>query len=908
MKPMSYFLMLLTVCGLTVADYFVFTSNHVVSDMADKELQKIFGGTLSYRKIDARVGGEIELEDVELKIAQDGPLFLKCERAEIMLKGKRAERINLYFPELFLTPEVTAKLEEHTAGGTLLPPELQAHLPVVSSVGGRVHFGKKGTLLSNDIPWYEIDDFLMHPLEGEGFYVRGRLREGTKRSERVWRVSGELSLKDRKVDLTMELDQVPFEKLEQLIADELPQIWADYQPHGTAGLKVHLRTKPGRRQPELWMQVDVRSLAFTYRGLPVSNLVGEIRGTLEPDEATGQLSAQFAVDLTTAPGKTVLPGGGQIRVYGRVIDPDKQGPFNIDFELIDADLRDLKAILPAESEKLWNDLKPDGRLAVSGQIARTAAGSQTTRGKAQIRLHGGRANLGPMEGVTELEGNAEFDGTTLYIGKLQGRYGVARVALDGEVRSLDKPEPVAALTVDIRGLSVKRFIEICPPEHNIRNIVSPLDGDDFSNAGDVDVTLRLDPSATPPLNAVDLQLLNNRVTYTAIPLPLHEVSGSVTIYPGRVELHYIKAKYRPAGSDGSALDPKYVDSPVEIRGLSLRDGKVAHASYNVELEKIPMDERFRKKLPPELRDIFEALNLEGHANILCKVDVEGAGPSPDVNFTCEARLFDASIDAGLSLDQIKGTLIIDSVFFSKPGSSVTGTLRFNEARAAGKHILKDISASFNVRKGEVSFGKFTARAYGGMVTGSATVNTNQKTFSGKFVADRVDVREFSTVFRGYNDRGLEGRISIEKLELSGTLGDSKSLTGFGVITVDEASLFGIPVLMRLFDLDITRLFENRPVNLRGKMIFAVRDDKMVISDLKLEDSKLMVFGRGKITFAGEIDLILATNSDFLGVHIPGFSDLLNLVKGELHAWRATGTFNDPSVDSQFLPGTTTPEE
>lgn len=908
MKPMSYFLMLLMVCGLTVADYFVFTSNHVVGDMADKELQKIFAGTLSYKKIEARLGGAIVLEDVELKIAKDGPLFLKCDRAEIMLKGKRAERISLYFPELFLTPEVTQKLEEHSMDAMLLPPEMQAHLPVVSSVGGRVHFGKKGTLLSNDIPWYEIDDFLMHPLEGEGFYVRGKLREGTKRSERFWRVSGELSLKERKVDLTMDLDQIPFEKLEQLVADELPQIWTEYQPKGTAGLKVHLRTKPGQAQPDLWMQVDVRALSFTYKGLPVSNLCGEIRGNLVPDETTGQLSAQFAVDMTTTPGKSVLPGGGQIRVFGRAVDPDKQGPFNLDFELVDADLKDLKPLLPAESEKIWTDLKPDGRISVSGQIARVTAGSATTRGKAQLRVHEGRANLGPLENVTQLDGHAEYDGTTLYVGKLTGRYGEARVAVNGEIRKLDQPEPVVALTIDVADLAVKKFIEICPPEHNIRSIVAPLDGDDFSQAGDVDVTIRRDPSAEPPVNEIDITLKNNRVTYTYIPLPLHDVTGSVTVVPGRVELHYVKAKYRPAGSGGSVLDPTYVDAPVEIRGVSIRDGKVAHATYHVELEKIPMDERFRNKLPLELREIFEALNLKGHSNITCKVDVEGSGPSPDVNFTCEARLFDAAIDAGLEMDQIKGTLIIDSVFFSKPGSSVTGTLRFNEARAWGKHVLKDIVASFNVRKGEVSFGKFSARAYGGTVNGSATVNTAQKTFSGKFAADRVDVREFATVFKGYSDRGLEGRVSIEKLELSGTLGDAKTLTGFGSMSVDEASLFGLPVLMRLFDLDITRLFENRPVNLRGRMTFGVRENKVVINELKLEDAKLMIFGRGKVTFDGDIDMILATNGDFLGVHIPGFSDLLNLVKGELHAWRATGTFSNPEVSSQFLPATAAPEE
>jgi hypothetical protein len=258
------------------------------------------------------------------------------------------------------------------------------------------------------------------------------------------------------------------------------------------------------------------------------------------------------------------------------------------------------------------------------------------------------------------------------------------------------------------------------------------------------------------------------------------------------------------------------------------------------------------------------------------------------------------------MENVTASILLDGAAFTD-GSTVAGNLNFTEATVEG-HRLTNLHASFTVRGSTLSFGKISANAYGGSIEASVSVNTRTGDFRGDFFADRIDLHELSNAIKGYSERGLSGIVSLQKMTLQGKIGDAATIKGAGACTVDEGFLWGVPLFMELFSLDLEKVFRDRPASLRGKMYFDIRDSRVVINDLRLEEKDLEIVGRGKIQFDGTMDLIIKTNSDILGVHIPGISDLLNAAKGGVQAWRATGTFDKPEMDWQFFPDLASPED
>lgn len=900
MRSMTYLLMALMVMGLVAADFFVLTSSSVVEGLAEQELRKVFGQALTYEGVDASLDGLIQLRGVELRVAEEpgAPVFLKCQMLSITLDGSRTAQIHMEHPEFFLTPEVgdyLKSLEDKLPEGARTEA-----LPQVTCTGGKVFLGDLNPLLSRKTPWFAIEKFALHPLETEGFYVRGQVEDQNRNR---WIVGGELDLARRRLSMKIQLRDLALADLSEMLPETILAEWSRWNPQGRAGIDLDLTTSDTDDPTALAMVVNLEDLSLQYQNVKVENLKGEVRGTVVGNEPGKEPHVHFTVDVRTAEGKTSLPAGGKARVRGTIEQIDGAVPFELTFEMADAPIEAIKGVLPAEYAAQWDEVAPEGRVTLGGTVTHEGASLV----KAEIL--DARATIGQFGRVEGLEGRVELSGDTIEIVHLEGRQGPATIELRGRIDGALSAEgtPTVALKAVASGMPIARFIEVTDEEYGITEIVRPWDGETFEQAGSVDLEMTLDG----PWGAQTVDMLvtmkDNRLAYAPIPVPLKEVNGRIRVSRDRTEIEYIRAVYPAPTHSASPVGSATKEATVRIHGWSKRTGPTPHSEYRVQIDNIHLNEAFSSRLPDDIRQIVEAMNVDGKANIVTRVESRGRGDDSSLDFNCELQLLGATMNPGLVLSNVTGSIRLDGASFI-PGSTISGTLNFTEASVEGHRISNLQAAHFVFRDSTLSFSHISANAYGGSIEASVRVNTRTGDFNGDFYADRIDLKELSNAIGGYSERGLAGIASLQKMRLRGRIGDRATFEGNGTLTVDEAHLWGVPVMMKLFSLNLNQVFQDQPSNLRGKMLFDVRDSKVVIHDLRLDEEDLEIVGRGKIQFDGVIDLILKTNSDMLGVHIPGISDLLELAKGEIQAWRATGTFDEPELNLRFFPGLASPEE
>lgn len=899
MRSLTFVLMGLMVLGLLAADFMVLTSSRAVEGYVREELKRSFGDSLEFDRVDAGIDGQIRLEEVTLRVAEDekAPRFLASDAVSITVADGQVRNIRLDNADVFLTPEVGDTLKR--LDSKLSTSVQSAPLPQIVCTHGRVHVGDLNPLLSSKTPYFIIESFTMHPLGNEGFALRGRVEDLNRNR---WEVSGELDLLRRKIAVRMQLRDLDLSSLKKLLPDAVLAEWKPWDPQGRARVDLELTTSPGAAPTELTMVVNLEDLKLKVRDATVEHLAGQIRGALVSDEEGKDPHAHFTVDLRTAPGRSALPGGGTMRVRGQYEHLGGKQPLELTFLLEDAPIEAVRGALPPEHRKLWDEMKPEGRFTLSGTV--------TEAGPSQMaaEIAGARILVEPLGRIEAMRGRLELEDDTLRILLLEGRQATSTVRLEGTVAGAfsAKPEPKLQLTARALGMPIARFVELADERYGITKIVAPPEGGGFDQAGRVDLTMNLSGPASAPVVDLLVELKNNKLAYAPIPLPMEQIQGRVRVNAERTEVEYVKAVYPAPVEATSPVSSPIREAQVRVDGWSNRNRETPDSQYRVELRQVRINEAFAKKLPEPVRHIVEAMKLDGDANVLTRVWVRGRGDQTSTDFTCLLDLFGATMNPGLKLENVTGTILLDGAAFTE-GSTVAGKLNFTSALIEG-HRLTDLNASFTVQRSRLSFGRISAKAYGGTIEASIGVNTETGEFRGDFTGDRIDLHELSGSIKDYAERGLSGIVSVRNMTLRGKLGAPEGFRGKGICSVDEAHLWGVPVLMELFSLNLKDILEDRPKNLRGKMTFDIHDSKMVIHDLRLDEKDLEIVGRGMIAFDGRIDLIIKTNSDTFGVHIPGITDLLNAAKDQVQGWRATGTFNDPEMSLQFFPGLASPEK
>lgn len=687
----------------------------------------------------------------------------------------------------------------------------------------------------------------------------GRIREGPFRGIRFegWFDAGDPPALEAKISA------------ENLMADRafllnLPavgkDIWAYAAPSGLTDCTAHLSWRPGRNPPiDYRVHIDVTEgraktvyfpaeFSSTHGSLTVhSGVVSfhDLSGSIEP-----ALLDKARVHYPPA----------QVRMNGRIgFDSNL---LSLQIEAVDVPIcaKALDAI-PDVGKMLHEELRPEGRLDLSLRLDRPAGG-RDVKVSAVARLRGAtfrppRFPL-PLEHVT---GTVEVCGRWIRFHNVRGliRQNAgnprARRAASFRVSGLlDTKRKATSLNVHVKNLYLDRRMVISIPQ----------DGEDVWEFCRPEVTvtgdmLLVDSAEGDGLEvAADLKIAGGSVRFGFLPFPLTDLSGSLSVAPGKVQFRDITGTLRYA--EASESDGEGV-SRVSISGIYEPARK--KAVVYLKSTHIMLDRKLVETIPWIGKDLWQKARPRGPAAVSGRV-IYDVACVPALSF-----FFAVDLD-GVCLN------------VTPPGVPV---------QAVSGRVLVSAEKSFSSNlEGVICGGPFDGEVviyYGHRIERPACG------ISAKF--ERIDLGQLARAVKGEAVE-IEGKLS-GAVDLGGELAQ-KELSGQGSVSLTHGYLGKLPFYMSLINVFKLSVPSGQRALENGHMRFRLSGGMLQVEELTFCGAGLEMTGAGTVGLDGTLDLdMVAVTLPETGKGIPILTPAIHMilrgVEKRLARLRITGTLQDP---------------
>lgn len=852
-KAAAYLGMLLIAGAFAAADYLVLA---YPTDVFRGELA-LLGDVLRFRTVRASIAGRAELEGAEL--FTEGRAFRPLEVDRVELQLGTPPRVVLHRPRLRISDKLIEELGKMETGGSIRDKIAPEDLPVVRSeeVEVEVTFPE---LFPGGAQAALVRDLSLTPVGDYRYRVTGALEHP---AYGTWRAEGDIDLDARAWRMTLRCEGLRIvPSMRDPLGPALQRIYDKYRPEGLCDVTLDL-VQEGPAEPlDFRVTLHAREMAVVYRPFPY-----------RAEQAVGEIEfypAGFRVKHMTA-----RHGPAGIRFDGAAAGYAADSGYEFRLEIDDAPLdADLRGALDEGGRRVWDQFAPAGRARVRARVSREAGPDQPSRLPIEVALRDASFTYRefPYE-MTGVSGEVLVDGPDVEVKRLAS----PGIHVSGAIRGI-AGDPDVEIRIDATGL---------PLDDRLRRAIpaSTKDlWDAFSPVGAVDVRWNVRKGrGRTPVHTAFARARGNTITYREVPLTVTDVEGEVEIMPEGVRLHHLTGK----GWGGSS---------VEASGSVIGGRTTLH----LDAVGLPLDATVREKLPKRVGDILKALHVTGTANFKTNLDLVKDGKT---RVDLVVRLSKGAIDTEPRVDDLEGDVVLTGFFEKEP--ALMGFLNFSKAVIAGKRVT-DVSSSFNMLGPRINFVNVKATAYGGIVSGrSFSINTDTGEYAGEFNVDRLDVREYSLDTRGFSEKTLGGKASLELKEFAGRRGDSSSITGTGKLTIRDGFLWDVPIFVSLFTLNPQDLFKAKSQFDSGVIDFEMKQRRFLIRGLVFSSESVSVLGKGAIDFDGNLDLILKTQTGFFGLDLPFikiFTAIFDALKGAFHGVHVTGTFDKPETTQKLFPG------
>ncbi len=222
-------------------------------------------------------------------------------------------------------------------------------------------------------------------------------------------------------------------------------------------------------------------------------------------------------------------------------------------------------------------------------------------------------------------------------------------------------------------------------------------------------------------------------------------------------------------------------------------------------------------------------------------------------------------------------------------------------RLAGYYI-RDIAVAYEQagRQGLIRDAAFTAYEGTGLIRGRLDLTQTPPAFALRGAIDGLDLERFKV------DTPLRGRTFFGTLSLNvstqGTIGDPKSITGGGHLTITNGNIWEFNPLRGLGSFLFVPHFSNI-VFTTAEGDYYLREGSIETSNLTLKGRELDLLIEGKVGFGGEIDALVYTQAP-LGpgekIKVFALADQALTRTGNLTAIKITGTVKEPKYRLQNI--------
>jgi hypothetical protein len=507
---------------------------------------------------------------------------------------------------------------EAQASNVALTDELKASLPrevqevwrrfqPTGSVNLKVHFNEtEGLRVRTDLVGVRFTyahDGLPHRFEnltGRATFAPGRLRleniQGLLDGSPM-RLEGTVSGFDREalaLDLSVQAEQVSLDEHRPTLVRLSPNfvsLYAQYAPRGSVDVAVRVRRQADGPGLVAEGTIFCRDVAITYGKFPY--LVQRLRGPVH-----------FGPEGYRAEGLRGVHGPSPIEIASTVTNP---GPaYGLDATVrargiaLDADLR---GALAAREREAFDQYGPTGTADLDIHITRPPVQDAPLRTEVDARLAGCTATFkGFPYFLTDLRGEVHITPEQAEIRRVVGRHGPAEVEVRGRIVPQEGPDPQVHLELSARGVPIDEDLEAALPPAERQSFKA------FHLAGRSDIQGTVDAGPqTPSLldYRLAVRLAGARMIYEMFPFPVEDLTGTVHLAPGRCRIESLAA----ASAAASLRTSGWIEHRPDDFALDL----------SVEGEDVPLSERLRGAMGPEVRAAWGRLSPRGRVDIQARL-------------------------------------------------------------------------------------------------------------------------------------------------------------------------------------------------------------------------------------------------------------------------------------------------
>jgi len=502
---------------------------------------------------------------------------------------------------------------------------------------------------------------------------------------------------------------------------------------------------------------------------------------------------------------------------------------------------------------------------------------------------------------------------------LVGRHGKATVSMSGDA-SIERGRQTLDLKLDATGLELDGALRKALPRtaRGKWDLLKP------SGVADVAMTLKTSigqPAATgTAIHGTDYHLTirprNVSTLYKHFPYPLTNVSGLVTVVPGRMTLKGVRGL---AGRATVALDGEVVDTPAGERG-----------SLVVHTAPVRIDERLLAAMPVGLVEMLR-LQPGGTAKLDLKQLVIRRDAPPATQPTTRPAgaaatgtniawswdgvitLRDAVMDLGFGGREITGK--IEGAMGSEgPAEALYARAKIDLDRIVvnGRRLLNVTGALNKLARsptlrvddlsGRVDRDGRRVRSDEQRVAGFAEYRFAKSPRYGVRVSvSKVSLNEFLNA--GVKDpakrHDIRGMLT-GTLQMVAAPGDRASRRATGKLHISDARIVRLPVMMGLLHVVYLSLPSDSAFH-TADMEYTLRGDEMIFREIHLQGSAMSMLGAGRMNMkTKKLRLTFLTGPPHKLPRLVGLTEFLEGVSTGLMTVHVTGTLDKPKTRTEPL--------
>ncbi len=691
--------------------------------------------------------------------------------------------------------------------------------------------------------------------------------------------------------LGMRVTDLPLDKkLYQALPPLLQQEWNKYLPAGTVDADIQL-TYDGRTwRPQLTLtgrELAFESHKFRYR---VRNGAGTIRYTANAPHQPAVLD----VDL-------VGYGGGQpLRFLGQIFDP-RPGALGW-LEITGQGLaieQQMIAALPEKTRRVIESLHPRGHFNLRWRLDRTQPDQQKPHTSLRLELVDSQVNYEkfpyPLSGI---QGLVLAEGPDWQFRDLIAT-GSRNVTCQGTLQR----SPVGT------ELSLQFTGDQLPLDDDLKQALPPAVQQAWEQvrpSGRVDLVASVEHQTgyTQPAIRVSVSPRAETASMQPVffPYQLEQLSGKFDYFNGELLITDFFGKHGPTTVRSQG------------KGNFARDGGWQFELTGLSADRLQPRRDLLLALPPPMRKLIEQLQITGKFslhNTLLKFS-QAASNKSSIQASWDAQLdcLQAALHPGIDLQNVHGTIRLvgasDGQSSHSSGELALESLTFEDVQFTNirgplwMDETRCLLGSWASERQAESPRRVSAQLYGGSLVSDAWVTLDGvPRYSAVAALTGADLPRMTKECFHSNER-LSGKVDAT-LTLNGYGRSLHTLSGHGEVQVTQAHIYKLPLLVGLLKVLRNATPDSTAFN-QIDTKYRIEGRHIYLDQLDFLGDAVSLLGKGETNFDHQLNLVFHGVVGRNEIRLPLVKDFFHQVGQQTLRMYVGGTWSDPQIDTQALPG------